>query len=197
MWSEEDVKAAKVALFQTLTNYALNYPEHDLSDVWSEGMRAALNAVSGWRTVDENTPVQEPVQATTQLDDGTWAETSVVYYEPYDNLGWLCARTHVPVKRVPTLWAPLLQPPTDLNASATITGAARSEHEQGRLDGLREAVSIVDEIGDAYSRKIEALDSHDPSGKSSKIVFARGSTAFRISEKLRERHPDLGPPPEE
>ena len=116
MWSEEDVEKAKTTLFMALRSGADADGEVS-TEVWSDAMRAALNAVCGWRPVDDNTPMQTPIQATAQSADGTHFETSVVYYEPYNDLGWLCARTHVPVLHTPTLWAPLLEPPADPNAS--------------------------------------------------------------------------------
>jgi hypothetical protein len=78
----------------------------------AEAALAALNAVSRWRPI-ESAPEQKDVLGTAKID-GEWVKPVLIYYEPYKRIGWVCARTHQPVRHQPTMWAPTPGPPTDV-----------------------------------------------------------------------------------
>jgi len=76
--------------------------------------------VVGVVDMNENTPVETPVQVTRQRFEGTYSKAIIAYYRPSHELGWVawrCAYTDQALRLTPTLWASLLEPPTDPNAS--------------------------------------------------------------------------------
>ena len=69
-----------------------------------------LIAEQGWQPIETAPRDGTDIYATRV--DAVVFRPSIIYFEKFENRGWLCSQTHYPVKSQPTHWMPLPQPPT-------------------------------------------------------------------------------------
>lgn len=81
-------------------------------------LEAALNGRAqvqdGWINCADNEPPKDQTDILVRgLVDGKISKACVIYFEPFEDRGWLCSRTHQPVKYPLIYWMPIAPVPAD------------------------------------------------------------------------------------
>ena len=74
---------------------------------------ADLHTAPKWQPIETAPRDQSDILAIGIYNNHWWSALSIVYWEPFEDRGWLCSRRHIPVNTKPTHWMPLPPPPTN------------------------------------------------------------------------------------